>query len=240
MSTKRELSRRRRRMRLLVGSIGVIVLGGCVVAEDDAASPGITSPPATDPTVVPISGPATTNPNQPQPTVTVAPRSCAQYETNQDLPLKLCDKGELVQSVQAEVARVLRSDLEADGFFGPGTEAAVIRFQTSVGLVPDGLVGPTTWNELFGSVLSTSGSTRGIAVDWYGQSAADAIAALDAQGFVVIDYEVCSSSVEAGEVRQIIGGDGTIYLDTSGVTDEGQQVPIGEVIEVKIGSGTSC
>lgn len=31
-----------------------------------------------------------------------------------------------------------------DGTFGPGTEAAVIAFQRSEGLVPDGVVGPRT------------------------------------------------------------------------------------------------
>ena len=36
-----------------------------------------------------------------------------------------------------------------DGIFGPLTEAAVIAFQREHGLVPDGIVGPITWNALF-------------------------------------------------------------------------------------------
>ena len=32
----------------------------------------------------------------------------------------------------------------SDGVFGPGTEAAVIAFQKSEGLTPDGIVGPQT------------------------------------------------------------------------------------------------
>ncbi|MBP7330836.1 MAG: peptidoglycan-binding protein [Firmicutes bacterium] len=39
-----------------------------------------------------------------------------------------------------------RSDL--DGFYGPVTEAAVIRFQRDQGLSPDGIVGPMTYNRL--------------------------------------------------------------------------------------------
>ena len=34
---------------------------------------------------------------------------------------------------------------KADGVFGPGTEAAVRQWQRSKGLVPDGIVGPASW-----------------------------------------------------------------------------------------------
>lgn len=40
--------------------------------------------------------------------------------------------------------------LPADGKFGPGTEKAVMAFQTSKGLKPDGIVGPQTWDLLMG------------------------------------------------------------------------------------------
>ena len=39
--------------------------------------------------------------------------------------------------------------LSTDGAFGPLTEAAVIAFQNANNLVPDGVVGPNTWNVLF-------------------------------------------------------------------------------------------
>lgn len=38
--------------------------------------------------------------------------------------------------------------VQADGFFGPKTEAAVREFQRRHGLVPDGIVGPRSWVEL--------------------------------------------------------------------------------------------
>lgn len=38
--------------------------------------------------------------------------------------------------------------ITADKIFGPGTEAAVKRFQRAHGLTPDGVVGPKTWQSL--------------------------------------------------------------------------------------------
>ena len=52
------------------------------------------------------------------------------------------DSGELVRVVQRKVKE------EADGFFGPRTEAAVRAFQRERRLVPDGIVGPKTWAEI--------------------------------------------------------------------------------------------
>lgn len=37
-----------------------------------------------------------------------------------------------------------------DGLYGPQTQAAVIAFQKTKGLMPDGLVGPLTWAALQG------------------------------------------------------------------------------------------
>jgi hypothetical protein len=51
-------------------------------------------------------------------------------------------KGDLVRRVQTKVG------INADGNFGPKTEAAVRAFQRDHGLVPDGIVGPKTWRAL--------------------------------------------------------------------------------------------
>ena len=51
-------------------------------------------------------------------------------------------QGDLVKRVQSKVG------VAVDGDFGPGTEAAVRRFQDARGMVPDGIVGPKTWIEL--------------------------------------------------------------------------------------------
>jgi hypothetical protein len=37
-----------------------------------------------------------------------------------------------------------------DGYYGPLTAAATVRFQAAHGLIPDGLIGPRTWAALFG------------------------------------------------------------------------------------------
>lgn len=51
----------------------------------------------------------------------------------------------LVKELQRKLG--IRSD-KVDGVFGPITEAAVRQFQRAHGLVPDGIVGPKTWQKL--------------------------------------------------------------------------------------------
>jgi hypothetical protein len=64
--------------------------------------------------------------------------------------LKLGDKGELVLALQAKLncAPKGASLIKIDGDFGPRTEDAVRRFQKSNGLIPDGIVGPNTWDAI--------------------------------------------------------------------------------------------
>jgi peptidoglycan hydrolase-like protein with peptidoglycan-binding domain len=56
--------------------------------------------------------------------------------------LRRPSKGGLVKKIQMKVGA------QADGKFGPKTEAAVRAFQRKHGLVPDGIVGPKTWKVL--------------------------------------------------------------------------------------------
>ena len=62
-------------------------------------------------------------------------------------------QGSSIRQVQ-ERLNVLGTNprLTADGTFGPLTEAAVIAFQRQRGLNLDGIVGPMTWNALFGAI----------------------------------------------------------------------------------------
>lgn len=58
--------------------------------------------------------------------------------------LKRGAKGELVQRLQQKLK------IKDDGNFGPVTEKAVMRFQSTSGLTVDGVVGPATWKALGG------------------------------------------------------------------------------------------
>jgi hypothetical protein len=51
-------------------------------------------------------------------------------------------KGELVTEIQTKLG------VDADGTFGPKTEAAVRAFQRNKGMVADGIVGPKTWQAI--------------------------------------------------------------------------------------------
>lgn len=55
------------------------------------------------------------------------------------------DRGDAVEALQAKLG------VEADGIFGPATEAAVRKFQSGHHLEPDGMVGPKTWAALDGA-----------------------------------------------------------------------------------------
>ncbi|HUN34370.1 MAG TPA: peptidoglycan-binding protein [Trebonia sp.] len=56
--------------------------------------------------------------------------------------------GERVYSIQQFLNQRINAGLTVDSNFGPLTEAAVRRFQTSVGLPADGQVGQNTWPRL--------------------------------------------------------------------------------------------
>lgn len=54
------------------------------------------------------------------------------------------DKGDAVKKLQGLLK------IGADGDFGPGTKAAVVKFQKTKGLYVDGIVGKGTWAALGG------------------------------------------------------------------------------------------
>jgi lysozyme len=57
------------------------------------------------------------------------------------------EKGESVVKLQTSL-NSHGEDIRVDGIFGSKTEEAVKRFQAKSGLVPDGIVGPKTWDKL--------------------------------------------------------------------------------------------
>ncbi len=69
-------------------------------------------------------------------------------------PLRLGSAGEAVLQIQGALNRISRNYpaipriYPIDGLFGPGTEAAVRRFQEIFGLTADGVVGAATWYQI--------------------------------------------------------------------------------------------
>jgi len=66
--------------------------------------------------------------------------------------LKLGSRGKEVKELQEFL------DLQADGIFGKGTEAAVKQWQSSNGLAADGIVGPATWDAM--GIATTDSSEK--------------------------------------------------------------------------------
>ena len=76
--------------------------------------------------------------------------------------LKRDSSGPEVMNLQSLLKQLGFDPNGVDGHFGPGTEAAVIAFQTSKGLVADGVVGPNTMAALQASgAVVGSGTTGG-------------------------------------------------------------------------------
>jgi hypothetical protein len=59
-------------------------------------------------------------------------------------------QGSLVKALQEKLSQLGYDVGAMDGFFGPLTEAAVLKFQQNRGLDADGVVGNQTWQALFG------------------------------------------------------------------------------------------
>ena len=65
--------------------------------------------------------------------------------------LQIGSQGENVRQLQAQL-NAQGSNIKVDGIFGEETRAAVIWFQESQSLKPDGIVGPKTTNRLFAAM----------------------------------------------------------------------------------------
>lgn len=68
-------------------------------------------------------------------------------------PLRLGSRGDEVRLVQVELILAgLLTGSTADGIYGPRTRDAVVSWQRSHGLTPDGIVGPITWQSIMADV----------------------------------------------------------------------------------------
>lgn len=65
------------------------------------------------------------------------------------------DSGAAVKTLQERLSKIGLDSTPFDGYFGPRTLAALIQFQTNVGLKPDGVCGPATMKALTASETSS-------------------------------------------------------------------------------------
>ena len=68
-------------------------------------------------------------------------------------------QGDDVKAVQNKLNSLGYNCGTADGYYGNATRTAVISFQSAKGLTADGDVGPATWNALFSSSSTSTGSS---------------------------------------------------------------------------------
>jgi peptidoglycan hydrolase-like protein with peptidoglycan-binding domain len=80
--------------------------------------------------------------------VVAKPVNCGDtYTYNYDLPLKPCDKGMGVESVQSQLVNE-GFQVDLDGYYGQGTETAVRQFQAAHGLPVTGIVDFETYKKV--------------------------------------------------------------------------------------------
>lgn len=84
------------------------------------------------------------------------------------MALRRGDKGKAVREVQGLInSKAGRLVLVADGDFGRNTEEAVKKFQTSVKLKNDGVVGAKTWTALHTNALTSKFTNHAPVHDWF-------------------------------------------------------------------------
>lgn len=76
--------------------------------------------------------------------------------------------------------------------------------------------------------------------DVYDTEAAAGLARLTAAGYLPFAYQVCSSSVAADHIRQVLLADGTILVDKTGPTNAATSLARGTRVQVKVGTGHPC
>jgi peptidoglycan hydrolase-like protein with peptidoglycan-binding domain len=90
--------------------------------------------------------------------------ACISYRANAQYPLRLCDKGVAVKVLQLGL-RIIEPNLTIDGYLGPNTHRAVLKFQQHFGLEVDGIVGPVTWKAVTWRSVTGSDANRNGRID---------------------------------------------------------------------------
>jgi hypothetical protein len=124
-----------RRMVTVVGSLIALLIAGLAAAGVFSGGRSATPLPTSSRTATTQTGAGTTT--------TPAQRPAAPTTT-----LKPGGKGAQVAALQRALASLGFSSGKADGQYGPATTSAVKRFQTSVHLTADGILGPATLRAL--------------------------------------------------------------------------------------------
>jgi Putative peptidoglycan binding domain len=109
------------------------------------------NPPAASTSPTPT-GKQPTTPAQTQPTPLSRPLKVTLPASG---TLSIGDTGPTVVVLQKALAALGLATVKPDGRFGSATEAAVIKFQTTHGLKPDGIVGATTAQNLNNALAAT-------------------------------------------------------------------------------------
>lgn len=132
-------------------------------------------------------------------------------------------KGERVKALQQALKDRGFDPGEIDGDFGPATEAAVMAFQKSEGLVPDGKAGPNTLGALGLDVLSED--QRPVAVDNFTVAVVSKLFPSTPIGNIEVNLPRVLAALQAldlGDREMILMALGTIRAETEGF------VPINE------------
>lgn len=144
-------------VRHVAGVAALAVLAVGCSGSSDGAEPAVTEP-LEEPEVLPVSEAPTTA----APVVTEAPVEepaldasaipelpCAEYVAESGFPLKPCDSGVLVETLQRDLESLF-PEIAIDGLFGSQTFGFIEEFQRSNGLEETGLVS----EELAGQIAS--------------------------------------------------------------------------------------